>query len=329
MKKIVIVLTLLSVSFLSNAQYLQTQVNGEKWYDTAGNLIDAHARSYIKVGDTYYWFGEKREGPSDNQFRAFNCYASKDLVNWTFRNTVLTAEDVGIKTVGTRVDVLYNDLTKQFVMYFKSKNEERKYGLATCATIDGHYDFKGRFYPSSGDFGDGTLFKEDDGTGYLVYSCLLPNASGKRVRFLLIDKLSSDYLSIESNVWKREVRREAPVIFKKDSRYYMLSSGVTGWRSNQAQYIHATSLAGPWTIEKNIGNEDAYDSQASGMLTVKGTEGTSYFYVGDRWKGRNLQDSRYLLLPIQFIGDGVEIFMDYYDSFYINAKTGLWSQEKK
>tara|TARA_R110002049_G_scaffold263116_1_gene439272 strand:- start:43270 stop:44547 length:1278 start_codon:yes stop_codon:yes gene_type:complete len=331
--KLLLCLTIFSFTISVKAQYLETQPNGELWYDTDGNVIDAHARSYIQVGDTFYMFGEKREGPSDNQFRAFHCYSSTDLSNWTFRNTVLTAADIGIQTVGTRVDVLFNEQSQQYVMYFKSKNNERKYGLATCSTVDGDYDFKGRFYPTSGDFGDGTLWKEPDGTAYLVYSCLMPTGStGNNIRHLRIDRLSSDYLTVESNIWDRPAdetnnltKREAPIIFNKDGRYYIITSRTSGWRSNQATYIHATSLAGPWTEQQNIGDALTYDSQGSSMLTITGTEGTSYFYSGDRWNGNNLQDSRYMFLPIQFDANGVDIFMDYYDTFFIDTTKGLWS----
>ncbi len=323
---------LLGICFTANAQYVETQPNGEFGIDTDGNRINCHARSFTRVGDTYYMFGENRTG-STNNFRDFRCYASTDLSNWTFRGVVLTAQDVGVTTVGTRVDVLYNEKTQKYVMYFKSKNNQRKYGVASCSTIDGHYDFIERAYPSSGDFGDGTMFLDDDGKGYLVYSCLMNNEDGVKLRHLRIDELSDDFTSVGRNIWSlsaiegdAETKREAPIMFKNNGRYYIISSRTSGWDSNQQQYMHATSLEGPWTPAKNIGDRIAYDSQASGMLTVKGTEGTSFFYAGDRWlDGGNLENSKYMLLPIQFENDGIEIFMDYYDTFYIDAKKGLWS----
>jgi len=35
---------------------------------------------------------------------------------------------------------------------------------------------------------------------------------------------------------------------------------------------------------------------------VMGSKTTSYVYLGDRWHGRNLQDSRYIWMPLQ-VGD--------------------------
>ena len=68
---------------------------GEPWLDTNGELIQAHGGGIIKEGDTWYWFGEDRGGIPPGQKpakRSVACYASKDLVNWTFRNRVLETE---------------------------------------------------------------------------------------------------------------------------------------------------------------------------------------------------------------------------------------------
>ncbi|MCG8485266.1 MAG: hypothetical protein MJA31_18300, partial [Clostridia bacterium] len=106
-------------------------------------------------------------------------WCNKRIINWTFEGTVLTAGDVSSDgRIATRAKVIYNDSTGKYVMYFKFKNADgsnRTYGIATCNTVDGHYVFQGRDYPSAGDFGDRTLFKDDDNKAYLVYSYL--NAS--------------------------------------------------------------------------------------------------------------------------------------------------------
>jgi hypothetical protein len=34
--------------------------SGPRWFDNAGNPINAHGGGMIRVGDTYYWFGESR-----------------------------------------------------------------------------------------------------------------------------------------------------------------------------------------------------------------------------------------------------------------------------
>ena len=61
--------------------------NGTVWNDTDGNPIHAHGGHILKVADTWYWYGENR---LDNLY--VSCYASKDLVHWTFRNHVLRTD---------------------------------------------------------------------------------------------------------------------------------------------------------------------------------------------------------------------------------------------
>lgn len=91
---------------------------GAVWRDTAGAVIQAHGAGMIKVGSTYYWFGEdKTDGYA---FQNINCYASTDLIHWTFKGHVLSrqpAGDLGPGSVVERPKVIYNSRTKMYVMY--------------------------------------------------------------------------------------------------------------------------------------------------------------------------------------------------------------------
>lgn len=69
--------------------------NGTIWRDTDGNVLHAHGGYIIKHGGVYYWYGENR---LENFY--VDCYCSEDLVNWTFRNHVLTADS---RTENSRV----------------------------------------------------------------------------------------------------------------------------------------------------------------------------------------------------------------------------------
>ena len=60
-------------------------IPGGSWTDTSGNSLQAHGAGLIKVGSTYYWFGEDRT-QNNVSYVAISCYASTDLVHWTFRN---------------------------------------------------------------------------------------------------------------------------------------------------------------------------------------------------------------------------------------------------
>ena len=57
---------------------------GKFWPDDKGVHINAHGGGILRVGDTYYWFGEhKTEGSAGNLAQVgVHCYSSKDLYNW-------------------------------------------------------------------------------------------------------------------------------------------------------------------------------------------------------------------------------------------------------
>lgn len=63
--------------------------NGADWKDTAGNPIQANSGNILKVGSTYYWYGEHAE---NWKFEKVNVYTSTDLKNWSFRSSILTKD---------------------------------------------------------------------------------------------------------------------------------------------------------------------------------------------------------------------------------------------
>lgn len=54
-------------------------VSGATWTDTSGNVIQAHGAGMLKVGSTFYWFGEDKAHNSA-LFRAVSCYTVGLLV---------------------------------------------------------------------------------------------------------------------------------------------------------------------------------------------------------------------------------------------------------
>lgn len=56
-------------------------VPGAAWTDTSGNVIQAHGGGFLKVGSTYYWFGEdKSENSALFKAVGFLCLFSFDQV---------------------------------------------------------------------------------------------------------------------------------------------------------------------------------------------------------------------------------------------------------
>ena len=54
---------------------------GKDWLDSEGNLIEAHGEGILKVGQTYYWYGENHKLGEGNK-TGVSCYSSTDLYDW-------------------------------------------------------------------------------------------------------------------------------------------------------------------------------------------------------------------------------------------------------
>jgi hypothetical protein len=97
----------------------------------------------------------------------------------------------------------------------------------------------------------------------------------------------------------------------------MITSACTGWRPNAAELHTANSIWGPWTSQGNPARgekaETTFDSQSTHVLPVEGREG-AFIFMADRWNARNLTDSRYTWLPVEFEGGRVVLeWMDQWD----------------
>ena len=156
---------------------------------------------------------------------------------------------------------------------------------------------------------DMNLFKDDDGTAYVIYS-----SDGNTNTY--IAKLNDEYTGLAKSGEKPiegvdyivtfvKNSREAPAMFKAYEKYYMISSGCTGWSPNPAQYAIADKVLGNWVTIGNPCVDDGaattYDTQSTCVYQVKDGE---YIYMGDRWYSGYLRDSRYVWLPIEFDSEG-------------------------
>lgn len=281
-----------------------TVTNGTQFTDTTGAVVHAHGGGVIKVGSYYYWFGENRD--ANDNFKAVSAYRSADLKTWDFRRDVLTKAshpDLNIANI-ERPKVIYNSTTNKFVMWMHKEQGNEDYtearsAVAVSDTVDGDYAWQGSFRPASGTTSrDQTLFKDDDGTAYQV-TATAENAD------LRIYKLNANYTGYDSEVanpWPGQ-SREAPALFKRDGVYFMLTSGTNYWHFTQQKYATASSIAGPWTPMKDVGNHNGNESQTTFVLPVQGSTRTSYLFMGDRWAGAwngKVNDSQYVWLPLTF-----------------------------
>ncbi|MBP5232660.1 MAG: family 43 glycosylhydrolase [Planctomycetes bacterium] len=306
---------------------MQLQPNGQPWTDQGGNPVHAHGGHIIQHDGWWYWYGEDRR---DDAYVA--CYRSRDLATWEFRRRVLTAaspaaatrvhadlrlkNDNGSKVNVERPKVLYNAKTGKFVMWAHYENGENyrdaRACVATCDAPDGDFVYHGSFNPYGQMSRDCTLFLDDDGEAYFL-SAARDNAD------LHVYRLTADFLNVKRHVnvlWQGEYR-EAPAVFKKDGRYFILSSHCTGWAPNQGKWACGATLDGDFGELADFGDATTFDSQPAFVLPVAGAAGTTYLYWGDRWgydAGVDLLSQRtplehyltstYVVLPLRFRADG-------------------------
>ena len=146
---------------------------------------------------------------------------------------------------------------------------------------------------------DMALYVDDNQKAYHIYS-------SEENKTLHIAELTDDYLDYTGKYYRIDPAgwNEAPALFKKEGRYYMITSGCTGWRPNPARLLTADNIWGPWTRHPDnpaIGDdsETTFHSQSTYILPVQGRENT-FIFMADRWKPQNAIDGRYVWLPIEF-----------------------------
>lgn len=177
------------------------------------------------------------------------------------------------------------DTTKQYEWWTPQWREQIKLGLFAQRDLD-----QGQMSR------DMTLFVDENDKAYHIHS-------SEDNLTLHISQLTDDYLAF-TNVWIRIFpggHNEAPAVFKHNGKYFMLTSGCTGWAPNEARLLTSNTILGEWTQLPNpCRGENAkltFHSQSNYVLPVAGHK-DAYIYWGDRWNEHNLIDSRYICLPI-------------------------------
>lgn len=312
------------------------------WRDLSGTPIYSQGGGVFKFGDTYYWYGVKYDGAvtyalnpsksvSNAVFNAVTCYSSKDLVNWKFENDILSAEAGGTLDpsiwVG-RLGVAYHATTKKYVLitqYEGSPNTTQLF--ATSSTPNGKFTFVHTQAVIenvvNNNAGDQTVFIDDDGKAYLVFSSL----SG-RANTYVAPLRAADFLAVEpaTKVFGG-AGREGNCMFKYRGRYYICSSDLHGWNSSHCYYIAATNILGPYSTEAVMENSDldfCHVTQTGFFITVKGSTDTTVLFCGDRWSdfaGNGMGYNQWC--PLSF--NGTKPVFHSLSRYHIDAAAGTWS----
>ncbi len=287
----------------------QTITNNTFWNDTSGNPIYSQGGGVFKFGDTYYWYGvhytgaelyranPTRKYDGNVSFVSIPVYSSKDLVNWKFENRVATrstgvgsgANMGGAGWVG-RLGVSYNENTGKYVLAVQMHHPSRGgqgvlllQGDSPTDTFDyGYFQTQITNSPTTGT-GDQTVFTDDDGKDYLIFS----NREG-RSRAFVSKFRESDSLRIEPGalIGTNPAGREGNAMFKLDGRYYHAASDLHGWNTSVTHVLESGSVQSGYSGEYTMaGTEMDYShvTQTGFFVTVKGTKQNTVIFAGDRW----------------------------------------------
>lgn len=292
----------------------------------------------LKEGRTYLPGVNKGWGGTRVLAGGVSCYSSTNLYDWKNEGLALPSDaknpdhDLACENVIERPKVIYNARTKKFVMWFHQDSpnyQAARSGVAVSDTPLGPFNYLGSIRPNAGvtpqnatekdkvpdvkktaesHFKSGqmardmTLFLDDDAKAYHIYS-------SENNETLHISLLTDDYLKPAGQYVRVFSGRkmEAPAVFKRNGKYYLIASGCTGWEPNAARSAVADNIFGPWTeLENPCRGQDAeitFGGQSTFVLQVAGKPDT-YIAMFDRWKKWDLEDSRYVWLPLAFDPQG-------------------------
>jgi hypothetical protein len=296
-----------------------------EWSDTNGQPINAHGAGVLFHKGVYYLYGELKKGKTSlvpgQGWECYRvpvggvaCYSSHDLVNWKNEGVVLApnttdpAHDLHLTKVVERPKVIYNDKTKMFVMWMHVDSEtygHSQAGVATSTSPTGPFQYRGSVKPNGQMVRDLTLFKDDDGSAYLVFA-------SEANETMHVVRLADDYLAPtaqEKRILLNQ-HREAPALFKHRGSYYLITSGCTGWSPNPAAYAVANAPLGDWQQHGNPcvgpGAETTFQTQGTFVLPIPG-QPDNYVFLADRWEKTNLEASQYAWLSLRMVNGRPEI----------------------
>jgi beta-xylosidase len=217
--------------------------------------------------------------------------------------------------------VVFNPNTHKYVLWYNwyPKLWNGQSGVATSDTPVGPFKIVNsnahlsRLHPA-----DGSLFVDDDGTGYFIYTAI---DEGYAVR---VERLTPDYLGgtgETSGILAKD--GEAPLLFRRNNLYYALCGPLCPAcpGGSPVQVLTGTSPLGPFIRRPNINGSPENDTpnipaQETWVARIPTSEGPMFIWMADRWRsspdGVNGHDFQFWvmlmfspdsdILPISYVG---------------------------
>lgn len=312
--------------------------------DVTGKIMDAHDSKLLFYDGLYHWFAASYgdclepantpDGCADVGIG--NCgfqtdhnvtlFTSPDLVTWTDRGVVFgAAGKLPPNSVLFAPKTVLNPKTNQFVMWFNyivGSFSASYYGVATSDTATGPFTLQVAQVNTTQyqDNGDESVFVDDDGQGYFIYTSL------SKGHMVSVERMTPDYLGTMGAAASSGVIGssfvEAPMMFKRNGIYYVVFGGCCcycGGGSVTTVYTASNPL-GPYTARNPLGQLESQSTDIFGYTDEQGV--TQFMYVGDHWqsapdgvKGHDFT----VWAPLVFSDDGLTVTATYQDQFKVTV----------
>lgn len=342
-----ITLVLLCFSIETKAQ--NQNIKNDVFWDTKDGLpIYSQGGGVFKFKDPkdgiekYFWYGvhyeeaEKyRKEPVKKYdhctFKSVSCYSSTDLVNWTFEGDVLTeatANPDGRRTWVGRLGVAFVKEINKYALFVQHGNQVLV-ALADSPVGNFIWHQKINMQPWIGttNTGDQTVFTDEDGKSYLIYSY---GQGRNKIYVSEIGVKDSKVTILDCSKVFQGASREGNCMFKYKNKYYMAASNIYGWDASFAYYLVSDNIRGPYLPTNDMqimpGSEEDYAhvTQTGFFYTIKQKDKETVLYCGDRWAdfaGNGLGYNQWF--PLSF--NGSEPYFNSLSSWNLDEKTGNWN----
>jgi hypothetical protein len=236
-----------------------------------------------------------------------SCYRSRDLITWENLGVVLPAvvedpsHDLHVTKVIERPKVIFNRRTGQFVMWLHVDSPDYKAARTGVAVADepaGPFRYLYSVRPNDFESRDQTVFQDEDGAAYHV--CASDNNQNT-----LISRLSDDYLKLTPDYSKVFLGRcmEAFALCKRSGKYWLVASGCTGRKPNEARSAVTTDLMGAWQEMGNPcegPNAGLTFGGQSAFIISPAKRDQPHVAMFDVWRPNDLRTSGYTWLPVDW-----------------------------
>jgi hypothetical protein len=300
--------------------------------DTDGHIIDAHGGCIQFFNGRFYLYGTAY-GTNLNSMDTrdyFVAYSSSDLQQWKLEGHLIPDQPLGVYT---RPYVIFNAKTHKYVLWYNwfPKLWDGQAGVATSDSPTGPFTVvtPAAHLRGTGP-GDGSLFEDDDGTAYYIYTDMKDSYSVR------IERLTPDYLDSNGEVSDVLVRgAEAPLLFRRGNLYYSLCGSLCPDcpKGNEVYALTSTNALGPfaakldWNLNRRpetgtipleaatnhilVSADQALPNipaQQTWVLKIPTPGDSIYLWLGDRWgstpDGQKGHDFQFWSSPLEFAPDG-------------------------